>query len=44
MYPSQVILVRGNHEFRGQNEEMGEAGFKYAMKKHLQSREHGMRA
>ena len=27
LYPDQIILVRGNHEFREQNMSMGESGF-----------------
>lgn len=27
MYPSRIVLVRGNHEFRRQNESMGDFGF-----------------
>jgi hypothetical protein len=26
VYPEQITLLRGNHEFREQNESMGEAG------------------
>ena len=31
LYPARVFLVRGNHEFRSQSEQMGEYGFKYHM-------------
>lgn len=44
MYPSRITLVRGNHEFRAMSEAMGEAGFKHAIKQHLPSMEHGLRA
>ena len=31
MYPTRIMLVRGNHEFRSQSEIMGEEGFKHAV-------------
>jgi len=35
MYPAQVFLVRGNHEFRTMSEAMEEDGFLYHMKQQL---------
>ena len=40
MYPSRVFLIRGNHEFRQQNEAMAEAGFLYHVKSRLPSTWH----
>ena len=31
LYPARIVLVRGNHEFRSQSEQMGESGFKHAL-------------
>ena len=35
MYPSRVMLVRGNHEFRSQSEIMGDEGFMAAVARSL---------
>ena len=35
LYPDQIILVRGNHEFREQNMSMGESGFWWACQSHF---------
>ena len=35
MYPSRIFLVRGNHEFEGQNEVCGDIGFKAQLQERL---------
>merc|ERR1719401_1776803 len=35
VYPAQIFLVRGNHEFRSMSEGMEEAGFKYHCQRQL---------
>ena len=31
LYPARIVLVRGNHEFRSQSEQMGESGFRHML-------------
>jgi len=38
VYPSQVFLIRGNHEFRSMSEGMAEDGFLYHMQQQLPNR------